>query len=296
MAGERRDDVGERGEAAGRRRAISAEVGSRQHQQRQPPARRASPRVTGRRDTQLAPTRLPQLAIYPTETISTISGISRKRAGSTAAMLGNSNCREPIALTNRCRSGLALAAGDAEGASLWRDWPNTRTRCWTSCVSTQLGGAHRVRAGVRRIAGVRLADPAVLGHAGRYWHDHRRRRPLNFWTIVTAAAVGAALGDWLSYWLGYHYHERIQAHVAAEATIPSCSRTGHKFFRRWGVWAIVIGRFSGPLRASVPIVAGITRCRGSSSRSPIGARPSCGRSCCCRPARSAMQWWKEYFF
>ena len=32
----------------------------------------------------------------------------------------------------------------------------------------------------------------------------------NFWTIVAAAAVGAALGDWLSYWLGYHYHERIQ--------------------------------------------------------------------------------------
>ena len=35
--------------------------------------------------------------------------------------------------------------------------------------------------------------------------------PLIFWTIVTAAAVGAALGDWLSYWLGYHYHEKIQA-------------------------------------------------------------------------------------
>ena len=35
--------------------------------------------------------------------------------------------------------------------------------------------------------------------------------PLIFWTIVTAAAIGAALGDWLSYWLGYHYHEKIQA-------------------------------------------------------------------------------------
>ena len=33
--------------------------------------------------------------------------------------------------------------------------------------------------------------------------------PLIFWTIVTAAAVGAALGDWLSYWLGYHYHDQI---------------------------------------------------------------------------------------
>src|SRR5262245_4862885 len=35
--------------------------------------------------------------------------------------------------------------------------------------------------------------------------------PLIFWLIVSAAAVGAALGDWLSYWLGYHYHANIQA-------------------------------------------------------------------------------------
>ena len=33
---------------------------------------------------------------------------------------------------------------------------------------------------------------------------------LNFWVIMSAAAVGAALGDWLSYWLGFHYAEQIQ--------------------------------------------------------------------------------------
>jgi len=32
---------------------------------------------------------------------------------------------------------------------------------------------------------------------------------LNFWTIVSAAAIGAALGDWFSYWLGFHYHAQI---------------------------------------------------------------------------------------
>ena len=32
---------------------------------------------------------------------------------------------------------------------------------------------------------------------------------------------------------------------------------GHAFFEKWGVWAIFIGRFSGPLRASVPLVAGM---------------------------------------
>ena len=74
---------------------------------------------------------------------------------------------------------------------------------------------------------------------------------------MTAAAIGAALGDWLSYWLGYHYHEQIQAMWPLK-DYPKLLENGHKFFRRWGVWAIVIGRFSGPLRASVPIVAGIT--------------------------------------
>jgi membrane protein DedA with SNARE-associated domain len=80
---------------------------------------------------------------------------------------------------------------------------------------------------------------------------------LNFWTIVSAAAVGAALGDWLSYWLGYHYHEHIQR-MWPLRNHPHLIEQGRAFFKRWGAWAIVIGRFLGPLRASVPIVAGIT--------------------------------------
>jgi membrane protein DedA with SNARE-associated domain len=39
---------------------------------------------------------------------------------------------------------------------------------------------------------------------------------------------------------------------------PGLIQQGRVFFKRWGAWAIVIGRFLGPLRASVPIVAGIT--------------------------------------
>ena len=79
--------------------------------------------------------------------------------------------------------------------------------------------------------------------------------PLIFWSIVTAAATGAALGDWVSYWLGYHYHEQIQKMWPLK-NHPKLIDNGRSFFKRWGVWAIVLGRFSGPLRASVPIVAG----------------------------------------
>ena len=97
---------------------------------------------------------------------------------------------------------------------------------------------------------------------------------LSFWGIMTAAAVGAALGDWLSYWLGYHYHEQI-ARMWPLNRYPNLLPQGHKFFTRWGAWAVVVGRFSGPLRASVPIVAGITqmpalRFQTLSVRSPMG--------------------------
>ena len=81
--------------------------------------------------------------------------------------------------------------------------------------------------------------------------------PLLFWTIVSAAAIGAALGDWLSYWLGYHYHAQIQQMWPLNK-YPKLIENGHRFFERFGVWAVVLGRFSGPLRASIPIVAGIT--------------------------------------
>ena len=80
----------------------------------------------------------------------------------------------------------------------------------------------------------------------------------NFWLVVAAAGVGAALGDWLSYWLGYHYHERIQGMWPLK-NHPNLIENGKTFFRRWGVWAIVLARFTGPLRASVPIVAGIAQ-------------------------------------
>ena len=79
-----------------------------------------------------------------------------------------------------------------------------------------------------------------------------------WFSILVAAAVGAALGDWLSYWLGWHYHEQI-ARMWPLRNYPDLLPKGHAFFEKWGAWAIVIGRFSGPFRASVPIVAGATQ-------------------------------------
>lgn len=80
----------------------------------------------------------------------------------------------------------------------------------------------------------------------------------DFLFIWVAASVGAALGDWVSYWLGYHFHDRI-AKMWPLSRYPDLMPRGHAFFEKYGVWAVVLGRFSGPLRASVPLVAGATR-------------------------------------
>ncbi len=79
---------------------------------------------------------------------------------------------------------------------------------------------------------------------------------LNFWPIWIAGAIGAALGDWLSYWIGFKLETRVY-HMWPLSNHPKLIPAGESFVKKWGALAIFIGRFSGPLRASVPIVAGI---------------------------------------
>jgi membrane protein DedA with SNARE-associated domain len=79
---------------------------------------------------------------------------------------------------------------------------------------------------------------------------------LSFWPIWIAGAIGAALGDWLSYWIGYKLEDRVY-HMWPLSRYPDLIPKGEQFVKKWGALAIFVGRFSGPLRASVPIVAGI---------------------------------------
>jgi membrane protein DedA with SNARE-associated domain len=79
---------------------------------------------------------------------------------------------------------------------------------------------------------------------------------LSFWPIMIAGALGAACGDWLSYWVGLKLENRVY-HMWPLSQHPDVIPAGEAFIKKWGVAAIVIARFSGPLRASVPIVAGV---------------------------------------
>jgi membrane protein DedA with SNARE-associated domain len=79
---------------------------------------------------------------------------------------------------------------------------------------------------------------------------------LDVWTIWIGGALGAAMGDWLSYWIGLKLEYSV-AHVWPLSRHPDLIPRGERFVKRWGVLGIFIGRFFGPLRAVVPLIAGI---------------------------------------
>jgi membrane protein DedA with SNARE-associated domain len=79
---------------------------------------------------------------------------------------------------------------------------------------------------------------------------------LSFVPVWIAAAIGAAIGDWLSYWLGQKFETPI-SRMWPLSRHPDLLPRGHAFVEKYGIAAIFIGRFFGPLRAAVPLVAGI---------------------------------------
>ncbi|MBN8889832.1 MAG: DedA family protein [Rhodospirillales bacterium 70-18] len=79
---------------------------------------------------------------------------------------------------------------------------------------------------------------------------------IGFWPVWLAAALGAAAGDTLSYWIGARLHDKVGL-IWPLSRYPALLPRGHAFFRRWGVASIFLGRFFGPMRAVVPLVAGM---------------------------------------
>ena len=77
-----------------------------------------------------------------------------------------------------------------------------------------------------------------------------------FLPICVAAAAGAALGDWLSFWIGVVFKDSI-GNVWPLSRYPDMLPRGHDFVEKYGIYAVFIGRFFGPLRATVPLAAGI---------------------------------------
>ncbi|HZH51821.1 MAG TPA: DedA family protein [Microvirga sp.] len=79
---------------------------------------------------------------------------------------------------------------------------------------------------------------------------------LEFWPIWLGAAGGAILGDWLSYAIGYKF-KHAAFRVWPLSCHPNLADRGERFFARWGAWGVFLGQFIGPMRAVVPLTAGI---------------------------------------
>lgn len=74
--------------------------------------------------------------------------------------------------------------------------------------------------------------------------------------IIIAAILGAVVGDNLSYWLGYHFHDRLRNYWPFNR-FPKLLAKGEVFFHRYGGISVFIGRFAGPVRPIIPVIAGM---------------------------------------
>ena len=74
--------------------------------------------------------------------------------------------------------------------------------------------------------------------------------------VIVGSIVGAALGDFVSYWIGRHFGGGM-ARLWPFSRNPDLLPNGIRFFQRHGGKSVFIGRFWGPMRAVIPLVAGI---------------------------------------
>jgi membrane protein DedA with SNARE-associated domain len=79
-----------------------------------------------------------------------------------------------------------------------------------------------------------------------------------FFPTALAGIVGAVLGDSISFWLGQQFGPLLPG-IWPFRKNPAMLRRGMDFFNRYGGASVFIGRFFGPLRAVVPIAAGMMR-------------------------------------
>ena len=79
---------------------------------------------------------------------------------------------------------------------------------------------------------------------------------IDFWSSCLWAVLGAIIGDGLSYWLGHHYENATEKWPWFRVH-PEVLEKGTRFIEKYGDLSVALGRFFGPIRAIVPLVAGL---------------------------------------
>ncbi len=79
---------------------------------------------------------------------------------------------------------------------------------------------------------------------------------LALWQTLLLAYLGGLCGDLLSYLLGRRQHQNIRK-LPYLREHPEWLATAEQYFQRYGVVSLLVGRFIGPLRPLLPMVAGM---------------------------------------
>lgn len=79
--------------------------------------------------------------------------------------------------------------------------------------------------------------------------------PIIVLTII-AAGLGGVFGYTISYWIGYRFKDHICS-VWPFRSDPTLIPRGEKFFKKHGLWSVFLGHFVGPVRAVIPVIAGM---------------------------------------
>lgn len=73
---------------------------------------------------------------------------------------------------------------------------------------------------------------------------------------IIAAGLGGSLGYSISYWIGLRFKDSI-ANIWPFTKQPDLIPHGKVFFEKFGAWGVFLGHFFGPVRAVIPVVAGM---------------------------------------
>ena len=82
------------------------------------------------------------------------------------------------------------------------------------------------------------------------------RGALTLGEVLLLGYLGGLLGDAVSYFLGRRFHQQIRQ-LPLLRTHPEWIGTAENYFHRYGIASLLVGRFIGPLRPMLPMVAGM---------------------------------------
>jgi len=106
------------------------------------------------------------------------------------------------------------------------------------------------------LVGLFFPATVIMVTAGALIHQ----KELDQASVIGWSIAGAVLGDIVTYWIGRWIGPSVVHHWPLNRDKATVARA-RLFFRKYGFLSIFIGRFLGPVRPTIPLVAGIMRMR-----------------------------------